>query len=74
MKAYGAFRSSYNNDPEDGRIVFYGMRYIVENYISKKWTREDVEKAEKFFSTHMFGKQPYPFPKELFLKVSKISA
>lgn len=69
MIAYGEFRTSYDMDTEDQRILLYGIRYIIENYIHKKWTREDVEKAEGFFSMHMCGEKPYPFPKELFLKV-----
>ncbi|CAG8512128.1 4381_t:CDS:10 [Cetraspora pellucida] len=50
--AYGEFRSGYNGDKEDTRILFYGIRYIIENYISVKWTLQDVELAEKFYGTH----------------------
>lgn len=73
MVAYGEFRTSYNSDPEDQRILFYGIRFIIETYIAKKWTLEDLNKAEQFFSTHMYGKKPYPFPRELFLKVSLLN-
>jgi len=50
------------------RFVYYGIRYLVETYLNRQWTKEDVEKAEKFYSTHNAGKIPYPFPKDLFLK------
>eukprot|EP01125_Pyxidicula_operculata_P021403 TRINITY_DN822_c0_g1_i1.p1 TRINITY_DN822_c0_g1~~TRINITY_DN822_c0_g1_i1.p1 ORF type:complete len:491 (+),score=96.17 TRINITY_DN822_c0_g1_i1:1528-3000(+) len=68
MVAYGEFRAPYDGDKTDTRFVFYGIRHIVENYLSKKWTVEDVEMADKFYSTHNAGHQPYPFPKHLFLK------
>ncbi|GES96682.1 nicotinate phosphoribosyltransferase [Rhizophagus clarus] len=66
--AYGEFRKGYNSDKEDTRVLFYGIRYIIEHYIAIKWTKKDVELAEKFFSTHNAGFTPFPFPKHLFLK------
>ena len=30
-------------------MVSYGIRYLVENYISKPWTLEDVALAEAFY-------------------------
>jgi nicotinic acid phosphoribosyltransferase len=67
MVAYGEFRIPYKG-MEDERIVFYGIRYIVENYLNKKWTKEDVEKASIFFDTHNVLATKYPFPKDLFFK------
>lgn len=69
MEAYGEFRTSYDSDEEDSRILFYGIRYIIETHIGKRWTKEEVEEAEKFFLVHMHGREPYPFPKDLFMKV-----
>ncbi|RHZ75245.1 hypothetical protein Glove_216g80 [Diversispora epigaea] len=66
--AYGEFRAGFNKDKEDTRLIFYGIRYIIENYIAKKWTLEDVELAEKFLSTHNDNYTNFPFHKELFLK------
>ncbi|KAI8816390.1 nicotinate phosphoribosyltransferase family-domain-containing protein [Fimicolochytrium jonesii] len=68
MVAYGEFRAGFNKDTNDSRMVFYGMRYIIENYVAVKWTREDVEMAEQFFKTHNAGFTEFPFPKDLFLK------
>ncbi|KAJ9049782.1 hypothetical protein DSO57_1021004 [Entomophthora muscae] len=68
MVAYGEFRSSFNNDSEDERIVFYGIRYFIDTYLSRQWTEEDVQKSDHFFSTHNAGSTQFPFPKELFLK------
>ncbi|KAJ1965851.1 hypothetical protein GGI12_000480 [Dipsacomyces acuminosporus] len=66
--AYAEFRQGFDKDTEDERIVFYGMRYIIEEYVSRRWRKEDVDLAEAFFSTHNAGFTKYPFPKELFLK------
>jgi nicotinamide phosphoribosyltransferase len=55
MSAYGEFRVPYNKDSADSRFVAYGIRYIVEHYIAIQWTLEDVEQADKFFSTHNAG-------------------
>eukprot|EP00842_Homolaphlyctis_polyrhiza_P004335 jgi/Hompol1/4902/HPOL_004012-RA len=71
MVAYGEFRSSFEKDKHDSRIVFYGIRYIIENYVSKKFTMQDVLQAEAFFATHNAGATPFPFPKDLFVKVQK---
>ncbi|KAG0314706.1 hypothetical protein BGZ99_007913 [Dissophora globulifera] len=71
MVAYGEMRQAYDKDPNDQRIVFYGIRYIIENYIAKKWTMQDILQAEIFFATHNAGFTPFPFPKDLFIKVVK---
>ncbi|KAI8898609.1 nicotinate phosphoribosyltransferase family-domain-containing protein [Globomyces pollinis-pini] len=68
MIAYGEFRTGYDKDTEDQRIVFYGIRYIIENHIAKQYTVEDVELAASFFETHNAGYSSFPFPKDLFLK------
>lgn len=70
MVAYGEFRAPYPGQA-DQRIVFHGIRYIVENFLEHQWTVEEVEMAEKFYSTHNAGNTPYPFPKNLFLKFIK---
>jgi hypothetical protein len=45
---YGEFRGGFDRDKEDTRLVFYGVRYLVENYVSRRWTMEDIEKAAVF--------------------------
>ncbi|KAK3245895.1 hypothetical protein CYMTET_44556 [Cymbomonas tetramitiformis] len=73
MVAYGEFRKGFRekdgHDTKDTRLVVYGIRYIVETFISKRWTMEDIGAADKFYSTHAapFFTQ-YPFPKALFEK------
>jgi len=70
MVAYGEFREPMKgmltNEEQDNRFVFYGMRHYVDNYISKKWTRNDLVMAELFFSTHNSQGTTYPFPRDLF--------
>ena len=69
MTAYGEFRRGFEGDAEDTRLLFYGMRYIVDTFVARRWTREDVERADAFFSQHAAPTNgPYPFPKELFLR------
>uniref|UniRef100_A0A383W1M1 Nicotinamide phosphoribosyltransferase n=1 Tax=Tetradesmus obliquus TaxID=3088 RepID=A0A383W1M1_TETOB len=69
MVAYGEFRTGYNKDEQDSRILVYGLRYILENYVMRPWTADDVEKADIFFKTHMApGHTSFPFPKDLYMK------
>ena len=69
MVAYGEFRKGYDGDTDDQRIVWYGIRYIVEQFIERRWTVEDVELADKFYGTHQAPmNSPYPYPRHLFLK------
>ena len=51
----GSFRTSYGGDPEDHRFVFYGLRYVIEEVLSIQWTVEDVDAADRFFSSHSAG-------------------
>ena len=30
-------------------MVVYGIRYLLETYLHRQWTTEDVEKADKFY-------------------------
>lgn len=46
---YGEFRGGFNKDSKDTRFVYYGMRYIVENYLLRQWTMKDVEQADIFY-------------------------
>jgi hypothetical protein len=63
MVAYGEFRQPFNKDATDSRFVFFGMRYIIDNYVSVKWTEKDVVLADEFYRTHNAGFTQFPFPK-----------
>lgn len=66
---YGEFRTGFKKDFEDTRMVWYGIRYIIEQYVCRKWTAQDVERADAFYSRHMAPTHTaYPYPKDLFLK------
>lgn len=53
---YGEFRVGFNKDVEDTRVVSYGIRWLIDHYISKQWTQHDIDCAEIFyryaFATH----------------------
>lgn len=81
MTAYGEFRQPFNKDKFDFRILFFGIRFLIESYVAVKYTKDDVELAGKylgllhsnkplasFFETHNAGGTKFPFPKDLFLK------
>lgn len=66
---YGEFRRGYEGDEEDVRIVWYGIRYVVENFVARQWTMKDVEDADAFYATHQAPMYTaYPYPRELFEK------
>lgn len=67
--AYAEFRQSYDKDAADSRIVFYGFRQIIEKYLHRPWTMEELQVTSQFLSTHNVGHSPFPFPAELFRKV-----
>ena len=73
MVAYGEFRAGYDKDKIDTRLVYYGIRYIIEHYVAIKYTEADVEMAASFFETHNVGATPFPFPKDLFIKVLSVN-
>lgn len=65
MVAYGEFRKPFP-DTEDDRILWYGIRYLVEEYLLNPITQEDLDEAEWFYNTHNAGNTQYPFPKHVF--------
>ncbi|KAJ2454306.1 hypothetical protein GGF42_003638 [Coemansia sp. RSA 2424] len=66
--AYCEFRHGFDKDTTDERMVFCGLRYIIEQYVARPWTLQDIDMAEAFFRTHNAGFTEFPFPKHLFLK------
>jgi len=72
MVAYGEFRTGFDNDKSDCRIVWYGIRYIIEHHVSKRWTIQEIDKVDAFYATHMApGHGKFPYPRELFLRFIK---
>lgn len=45
------------------------MRYIVENFLCRRWTMDDVERADAFFKTHNARGTPFAWPRHLFEKI-----
>jgi hypothetical protein len=55
MVAYGEFRAAFERDKTDDRMVFYGMRHVVENYLMNPWTEDHIQRAKAFYSQHGAG-------------------
>lgn len=69
MVAYGEFRQGFDKDKTDQRVAWYGIRYIVENYVARRWTAADVAAADAFYATHLApGNGAFPFPRDLFAR------
>ncbi len=70
LVAYGECRGPHKLlqkvDKEDNRIINFGLRYIIDNYINRLITQEDVNDIKEFLSTHgLFGQQ-FPYNEKLF--------
>ena len=63
------YRGWVDNMNEDDRIVWFGIRYVIETFISKPITHADVDEAAEFYSTFNVGGTAYPFPEHLFRKI-----
>jgi hypothetical protein len=50
---------------EDDRLVVFGVRYVVEQYLNTQWTHDDIDNAALFYASHNAGFTPYPFPADL---------
>lgn len=67
--AAAAAIASPPHQQKDTRFVWFGIRYVVENYLCRRWTEADVSAADAFFSTHRApGPSSFPFPRDLFLR------
>lgn len=66
MVAYAECRGPLS--PDDGRIIFLGMRQKVEEFLWHQWTHEELDLLAVFMSTHNAGGTPYPWPEKLFRK------
>jgi len=71
MSAYGEFRAPFQGNETDHRFISYGIRYIIEHFVAKRWTLDDVHRSELFLNTHGVGGSKFPFPTELFVKFVK---
>jgi hypothetical protein len=49
MLQYGEFRRGFGGDTSDTRLVVYGIRYMLEHYVHRRWTHEDVARADAFY-------------------------
>ena len=74
--AYGEFRKgmSVSKDKQfidtfnisgDTRIIYMGMKYIIDQYIAQGYTKRDLEELIELSSIRNIGGDPYPCPSEL---------
>jgi len=63
------YRGWVDMEYPDDRIVWVGIRYIIETYISKKITQADITEARDFYATFNAGGTQYPFPEDLFQEI-----
>jgi len=56
----------------DSRIIFYGLRYYIEQFLSKRITEDDIKRAEKFYAEHNTGGTPYSFPRKIFNRIEEL--
>lgn len=60
MRAYGEFRKPL--DEQDQRIVYFGMRYLIEEYFSTPMTQTDLLVMRDFMADHdVLGAYNFPF-------------
>lgn len=45
LVAYGSFRTPFDNNNEDQRIVAFGIRKMID-IVARKWTKEQVEEMK----------------------------
>ena len=56
----------------DSRIVFYGLRYYIQQFLTRGITEEDIRRSEKFYAEHNMGGTPVSFPKKLFSRIEEL--
>ena len=56
----------FSDTLDEHRIVCYGIRYIIENYIDRIMTEEDFAAIDQFFFKHFNGTDPYPYARDKF--------
>lgn len=61
MRGLSAYVSARGSDIKNSDLVFFGLQYILERYLSKPFTQQDIDEAATFFAAH--GE---PFPKDVF--------
>jgi nicotinamide phosphoribosyltransferase len=55
--------------PEDHRIVFYGMRYMFDEVLSRQITWEDIHEMDEYLETHGVAKTQFYYPRDLWVSV-----
>ena len=56
----------------DDRILFYGLRHYIEQFISRAISEDDITRSEKFYSEHCAGGTAYPSPKKIMDRIAEL--
>ena len=65
MRAYGSFRKAFPNMNDDDRIVVYGIKYYIRNFILRAISDQDIEASRKFLAGHLLSPNISRSPDEL---------
>jgi hypothetical protein len=50
MRVYGTFRQSYDKDKDDHRVVVYGIKYYIHQFVSRFIDGKDIKAGKAFLS------------------------
>jgi nicotinic acid phosphoribosyltransferase len=64
IEGEGIYIGDKNNGNQEKRLVNFGLKYIIENYIDKQITKETIVDIIKFYKTHGFLNSQYPIDEE----------
>ena len=56
MSAYGEFRQAYPG-MDDDRIVVYGIKYYIDNFIKRKMDESDLKCGREFLKSHILSER-----------------
>ena len=53
MRVYGTFRQKFKKEDVDDRIVVYGIKHYINQFISRTIEDEDIAAGRKFIAQHL---------------------
>jgi nicotinic acid phosphoribosyltransferase len=68
MCAYGEFREPFKG-MADNRIVVYGLRYYIQQFVERLVTKADLTQCANFYSLHGLGSSAFAYPEKMFQEI-----
>jgi nicotinic acid phosphoribosyltransferase len=59
------YKDDKGNKISELRLVNFGLRYIIENYINKQINQTMIDDIDAFYNKHGFLNNPYPYNKKI---------